>query len=144
VSVSYASSGGRVLSGNVAFSTGEFFDGDRSSVSGTLTLRPNEHLLLEGSAQRNRIELAGTPIDADLFRGRMQFGYNTRTFLSSFVQYNRVAKELLTNVRFNLIHAPLSDIFLVFSERRRTHPTAGEAAIVDWGLTLKVTRLIQF
>ncbi|MDX1493044.1 MAG: DUF5916 domain-containing protein, partial [Longimicrobiales bacterium] len=105
VSLSYSSSGARVVAGDVSFSFGEFFDGDRSSVTGTLTLRPNEHLLLEGSAQRNRIELSGTPIDADLFRGRMQFGYNTRTFLSAFVQYNRVERELLTNVRFNLIHA---------------------------------------
>lgn len=144
VSVSYASSGGRLLSGNVRFSTGEFFDGDRSSVSGTVTIRPNEHLLLEGSAERNRIELAGTPIDADLFRARMQFGYNTRTFLSSFVQYNRVERELLTNVRFNLIHAPLSDIFLVFSERRRTAAAAGGTAVIDRGFTFKVTRLVQF
>ena len=144
VSVSYASSGGRLLSGNVRFSTGEFFDGDRSSVSGTVTVRANEHLLLEGSAERNRIELGGTPIDADLFRARMQFGYNTRTFLSSFVQYNRVERELLTNVRFNLIHAPLSDIFLVFSERRRTGVTAGDVALIDRGITLKATRLVQF
>ena len=144
LSASYASNGGRVLSGNVSVSTGRFFDGDRSSVSGSLVLRPNEHLLLEGSAQRNRIELGGTPIDADLFRGRMQFGYDTRTFLSAFVQYNRVARELLTNVRFNLIHAPLSDIFLVLSERRRTDPAVGEARVIDRGLTLKVTRLVQF
>jgi hypothetical protein len=74
----------------------------------------------------------------------MQFGYNTRTFLSSFVQYNRVERELLTNVRFNLIHAPLSDIFLVFSERRRTGITAGDVALIDRGITLKVTRLFQF
>jgi hypothetical protein len=143
-SVSYTSSGGRVLSGSVSFSTGEFFDGERSSVSGTLTIRPNEHLLLEGGAQRNRIELAGTPVDADLFQGRVHLGFNTRTFLSSSVQYNRVEKELLTNVRFNLIHAPLSDIFVVFSERRRTLLTVGEAAVIDRGLTLKVTRLVQF
>ena len=113
-------------------------------MSATLSIRPNEHLLLEGSAQRNRIELDGTPIDADLFRGRMQFGYDTRTFLSAFVQYNRVAGELLTNVRFNLIHAPLSDIFLVFSERRRTAATGGQPFVIDRGLTLKVTRLVQF
>lgn len=144
LSVSYGSSGGRVLAGNLAFSTGDFFDGDRSSVSGTLTLRPNEHLLLEGSVERNRIELGGTSIDADLFRGRMQFGYDTRTFLSSFVQYNRAAGELLTNVRFNLIHAPLSDIFVVFSERRRTRVMGSEATVIDRGLTLKVTRLVQF
>ena len=144
MSVSYNANGGRVLSGNVSYSTGQFFDGDRSSISGTVSIRPNEHLLVEGSAQRNRIELAGAPIDADLFRGRVQFGFDTRTFLSAFVQYNRVASELLTNVRFNLIHAPLSDIFLVFSERRRTAPTAGQASVIDRGLTLKVTRLVQF
>lgn len=144
MSVSYNANGGRVLSGNVSYSTGQFFDGDRSSISGTVSIRPNEHLLVEGSAQRNRIELAGAPIDADLFRGRVQFGYDTRTFLSAFVQYNRVASELLTNVRFNLIHAPLSDIFLVFSERRRTAPTPDQASVIDRGLTLKVTRLVQF
>ena len=144
MSVSYSANGGRVLSGNVSYSSGQFFDGDRSSMSATLSIRPNEHLLLEGSAQRNRIELDGTPIDADLFRGRMQFGYDTRTFLSAFVQYNRVAGELLTNVRFNLIHAPLSDIFFVFSERRRTAATDGQPFVIDRGLTLKVTRLVQF
>jgi len=143
-SMSYNANGGRVISGNVSLSTGRFFDGNRSSILGTLSVRPNEHLLLEGSAQRNRIELGGTPIDADVFRGRMQLGFNTRAFLSAFVQYNRVAGELLTNVRFNLIHAPLSDVFVVFSERRRTEGTPGQAVVVDSGFTLKVTRLLQF
>lgn len=144
MSVSYNANGGRVLSGSASYSAGQFFDGDRASVSGTLSFRPNEHLLVEGTLQRNRIELGGTPIEADLFRGRAQFGYNTRTFLSAFVQYNRVAQELLTNVRFNLIHAPLSDIFVVFSERRRTGVTTGQPSVIDRGLTVKVTRLVQF
>ncbi len=144
MSTSYSANGGRVVSGNVSFSTGRFFDGDRSSLSGTVTVRPNEHILLEGTAQRNRIELGGNPIDADLFSGRMQLGFSTRAFLSSFVQYNRVAGEMLTNVRFNLIHAPLSDVFVVFSERRRMQPGPKEVAVIDRGFTLKVTRLLQY
>jgi hypothetical protein len=144
MSTSYSANGGRVVSGNVSFSTGRFFDGDRSSLSGTVSVRPNEHILLEGSAQRNRIELGGNLIDADLFSGRMQLGFSTRAFLSSFVQYNRVAGEMLTNVRFNLIHAPLSDVFVVFSERRRMQPGPREVAVIDRGFTLKVTRLLQF
>jgi len=144
MSMSYNANGGRVVSGNISFSTGRFFDGDRSSVSGTVSVRPNEHILLEGTAQRNRIELGGNPIDADLFSGRMQLGFSTRAFLSSFVQYNRVAGEMLTNVRFNLIHAPLSDVFMVFSERRRMRPGPKEVAVIDRGFTLKVTRLLQF
>jgi len=143
-SVSYLANGGRRVSGMVAASIGDFFDGERASVSGTLTLRPNEHLLLEGSVQRNRITLAGLDVDADLFRGRAFFGYDTRTFLSAFVQYNRAVRELVTNVRFNLIHAPLSDVFLVFSERRQTDPAAGLAPVLDRGFTIKVTRLVQF
>jgi len=144
MSTSYSANGGRVVSGNVSFSIGRFFDGDRSSLSGTVTLRPNEHILLEGTAQRNRVELGGNPIDADLFSGRMQLGFSTRAFLSSFVQYNRVAGEMLTNVRFNLIHAPLSDVFVVFSERRRMQPGPKEVAVIDRGFTLKVTRLLQY
>ena len=72
------------------------------------------------------------------------YGFNTRTFVSSFVQYNRVAGELITNVRFNLIHAPLSDVFVVLSERRQTNPADGDWAVLDRGITIKVTRLVQF
>lgn len=142
--LSYTANGGRRVAGTVSTSVGEFFDGDRRSFSGTLALRPDEHWLVEGKAQRNRLTLAGQRVDADLIQLRVQYGYNTRTFLSSFVQYNRVAHELVTNIRFNLIHAPLSDVFLVYAERRQTEPAPGLRPVLDRGLTLKVTRLVQF
>ena len=44
-------------------------------------------------------------------------------------------------VRFNLIHAPLSGVFLVFSERR---DTAAAAAVLERTVTLKVTKLFAF
>ncbi|MCP5116428.1 MAG: hypothetical protein GY953_36825, partial [bacterium] len=66
----YTANGGRKVSGSVSVSAGDFFDGDRKSVSGTLSLRPNEHWHVEGTFQRNRLTLAGQPLDADLIRGR--------------------------------------------------------------------------
>ena len=139
---SYRSNLGRRLGGRLSVTRGGFFDGDRTSVTGGLTLRPNAHFFLEGTAQRNRLTLGGNSFDANLFGGRFRYAYDTRTFLSAFVQYNETTDEVQTNVRFNLIHAPLSDVFLVYSERRDRSPEPGRTTLTDRALTLKVTKLL--
>jgi len=141
---SYQSNLGRKLGGRVAVTRGDFFDGDRTSVTGSVTLRPNAHFFLQGTAQRNRLTLGGSSFDANLFGGRFRYAYNTRTFLSAFVQYNETTDEVQTNLRFNLIHAPLSDVFLVYSERRDRTPEPGRTALTDRAVTLKVTKLLAF
>ncbi len=141
---SYRSNLGRKLGGTLAVTRGGFFDGERSSVTGGVTLRPSAHLFVEGSAQRNRLTLAGRTFDANLFAGRLRYAHDTRTFLSAFVQYNEAVDQLQTNVRFNLIHAPLSDVFVVYSELRNRSPEPGQANVLDRAVTLKVTKLIAF
>ena len=37
-------------------------------------------------------------------------------FLDSLLQYNSDTRQFLANVRFNLIHRPLSDLFVVYNE----------------------------
>ncbi len=56
------------------------------------------------------------------------------------MQYNRATEQLVTNVRLNIIHAPLSDVFLVFSERR----DVGAGDVLERAVTLKVTKLFAF
>jgi len=143
-SLSYQSDGGRPISGTLSVTHGDFYDGDRTSVGSTLTLRPNFHWFIEGTVQRNRLTLGGEEIDANLYGGRVRYGHDTRTFANAFVQYNGTTDELLTNLRLNVIHAPLSDVFVVYSERRNRSPGLGEAELVDRVLTLKVTRLFAF
>jgi len=58
-------------------------------------------------------------------------------FLNAFVQYNGEADTWLSNVRFNLIHRPLSDIYVVWNETRGPGST-GRA------LMLKYTHLLAF
>ena len=60
-----------------------------------------------------------------------------------FVQYNQQTEELITNVRFNLIHAPLSDLFVVYTERRSLADAVTEP-VLERGITLKVTKLFAF
>ena len=129
----------------VSITRGGFFDGERTSVGGSVTLRPSARLFVEGTAQRNRLTLAGRTFDADLFGGRVRIARDTRTFLSAFVQYNESDDELQTNIRFNLIHAPLSDLFLVYSERQEPElRESGEAGLIDRAITVKFTKLLAF
>jgi hypothetical protein len=41
-------------------------------------------------------------------------------FVNALVQYNTDAQQWSSNVRFNIIHHPLSDFFLVYNERHDT------------------------
>lgn len=143
-SVTYRSDGGRAVSGSLSLIRGDFYDGDRTSVGGALTVRPSFRWFIEGTFQRNRLNLGGQRVDADLYGGRLRYGRNTRTFINAFVQYNAAADEVVSNLRLNVIHAPLSDLFLVFSERRDRSPEPGRSGVIDRLLTLKVTRLFAF
>ena len=77
---------------------------------------------------------------ADVFGGRIRYAYSTKVFASAFVQYNAASDELVTNIRFNFIHAPLSDVFLVFTERRDLE----NSVLLDRVLTAKVTKIFAF
>ena len=57
---------------------------------------------------------------------------------NAFVQYNGEADSWLSNVRFNLIHRPLSDIYVVWNETRLPGSSPQRA------LLMKYTHLIAF
>lgn len=142
-SATYRVSGSHMVSGSFSVSHGDFFDGTRTAVGVSARIRPNVHWSLDLRAQRNDLELGGEDLAADLYSVRIRWAGNVRTFLMGFVQYNEATDELITNVRFNLIHAPLSDIFVVFTERRSLADEIAEP-VRERGLTLKVTRLMAF
>jgi len=139
-SVEYQSSAGRALSGRVRVAAGGYFDGSRQTVEGTALWRPTPHFALDLTAQHNVLETGGREFTADVFGGRMQVAGSTRLFGSAYVQYNEATDELISNIRFNFIHAPLSDVFLVYRERR----DVDGGAILDRRLTAKVTRVFAF
>jgi hypothetical protein len=144
--VSYMSSGERGLSGTVGYSRGGFYDGERESYGGNLQFRPSHHLAFDIGMQHNELlNLAGNDFTADLYSGRFRYALNTKLFLMGFVQYNESTEDVVTYLRLNILHAPLSDIFLVFSERRNVANGVFDGAqVLDRMVTAKVTRLIAF
>jgi hypothetical protein len=139
-SARYGSSSGRPFSASASITSGGFFNGDRTTLELSGLWRVNEHLALDVFGQTNQVDLPETSFTADVYGGRASYALSTRFFLSTFVQYNAAAEELVNNVRLNFIHAPLSDLFLVYTERRDT----AASRVQDRLLSLKVTRLFGF
>ena len=67
-------------------------------------------------------------------------GFSATHVLSSFVQYNAATNQFTSNTRFNCIHHPLSDLFVVYNERRDTT----SQALIDRALIVKFTNLFDF
>jgi Domain of unknown function (DUF5916)/Carbohydrate family 9 binding domain-like len=139
-SVSARSSAGRALSGSTRVSHGGFFNGDRTSVSLSARWRVDYHLAFDGSVERNAIDLPDGDFSADVYAGRATYAASTRFFTSAYIQYNALTDVVVTNLRINYIHASLSDLFLVYTERRdRTGLRPPDRL-----LSLKVTKALAF
>lgn len=140
---SYTVAGAHRISGVFGVSGGDFYDGSRLSLSAATTLRLNEHYSMDLVVQRNDLNLGGKDFTADIYSAQARWARNVRTFLMGFVQYNKATNEVISNARFDLIHAPLSDLFVVFTERRSlAHGVANP--VLERGITLKVTNLLAF
>jgi hypothetical protein len=144
--ISYQSNAARSLSGQVRVGGGGYFQGDRRSFGGSLVWRPSAHLGFDLGADHNVIDLEDDPFTVDVYSARIDYSYSTKLLSGAWVQYNDATGELVTNVRVNFIHAPLSDLFLVYSERRDLTPEASGVSdvLLDRRITVKGTKLFAF
>ena len=97
---------------------GTFWNGDRRRARGGFRWRLNARLALTAEYDRNHITLPNGGFSEGLAAIRVDSSFSTRMFLNAFVQYNGRDDVWLTNVRFNFIHRPLSDIYVVWNEAR--------------------------
>ena len=136
----YGTGAARALSGSASVTGGGFYDGSRRAATASLAWRPRYDLLVEGGVQRNVVERAGGDFTADLASLRLRYALSTTLAGSAFVQYNTQTRAFVTNARVNLRYRPLSDVFLVYTERRDTQTgTRNERSVA-----LKVTRMAAF
>jgi hypothetical protein len=121
-------------------SSGGYYDGRRQLWQVGATARVNVHLNGSLSLTRDRVDLPAGSATTYLIAARVNGGFSTRAFLNGLVQYNSSTRRWDTNVRFNLIHHPLSDLFVVIGEQREGLTAATPRRTV----TLKFTQLFSF
>ena len=125
---------------NNRYSIGEFYDGYRRSYTFGPSVRLNEHFNASLNLQINDISLSTGQFTSKLLTTRVNYNFNTTMFVNALVQYNSDNRQWTSNLRFNLIHRPLSDFFLVYNEGRdeRTGQMLSRAVIA------KMTYLVAF
>ncbi|MFC1640396.1 hypothetical protein ACFL3B_06505 [Gemmatimonadota bacterium] len=121
-------------------SGGDYWSGSLASVSGSALWRASHKLNFSVNANHNNVSLPNGDFATDVIGGRIRYFHNTRLFAGAYVQYNSATDHLVTNVRVNWMHAPLSDLFLVYTERRDVRNNL----ILDRVVTAKVTKFLAF
>jgi hypothetical protein len=125
---------------NVRVGTGDFYDGHRRNFTLGGTMRLNEHLNMSLQDQVNDIELTSGAYVTHLITGRVNYYFSTKVFVNALVQYNTDAQQWSSNVRLDIIHRPLSDIYLVYNERHDSR----SGALLSRAVIAKMTYLMAF
>jgi hypothetical protein len=76
-----------------------------------------------------------------LWTARTNYSFNRSMFIDALIQYDPASDKFNSNVRFNLIHRPLSDIYLVWNEQQ---VWTGEGIPAGRSITLKATYMVAF
>ncbi len=133
----------RVMSFNYRFTVGELWSGTQKGFTGGFTFRPSYRFNTSLNVSHTDAELdqPDASFKKTFWTSRTNYSFNEDMFIDALVQYDPATKLLNSNVRFNLIHAPLSDLFIVWNEQRFE---TGEGIRPGRSLTVKFTKMFAF
>jgi len=102
--------------------SGQFFNGNRKGIDGSITYRFQPFGNITLNAAYNNVNLPEPYASADLLLvgPRLDLTFTKSLFLTTVVQYNNQLDNLNTNVRFQWRYAPVSDLFIVYSDNYDT------------------------
>jgi len=116
---------------------GGYYNGTRLTLNGELYYRIQPYGSLAIVTTYNKIELP-TPYNSAefiLIGPRLDLTFTDKLFFTSFVQYNNQIDNINLNLRFQWRFAPVSDLFIVYTE----NSFPGDYRIKNRGLVLKLS-----
>ena len=119
--VSYTFGQQRRVSGTATLESGEFYDGDKTTLTisqGRLNLSPQ--LSIEPTYAGNWVTLPDSRSTTHLAGTRVTYTVTPTMFASALVQYNTGVNAVSANVRLRWEYRPGSELFVVFNEQRDT------------------------
>jgi hypothetical protein len=138
--IQYRHSGAKRFGTSMRYGVGPFYGGYRRYYAVGPEFRPSEKLNLSVTMQINDISLPTISYVSNLATARLNYNFNTKTFVNALLQYNTDSHQLSSNIRFNVIHRPLSDFFFVYNEHRDEFT----GLLQDRSLIAKVTYMVAF
>jgi RluA family pseudouridine synthase len=132
----------KALSGSIRYTFGGFWSGSQRNVQASVLYRPTFRMVFDLGLQVTDIslDLPKAEFTTTLVNLRTGYSFSTNMFLDTLVQYRNDVKQFSANVRFNLIHRPLSDFFIVYNESQFTDISQPAGR----GLVVKYTQMFAF
>ena len=116
---------------------GSYYNGTRWYVSGSVGYRFQPYGSIGVSVNYNDINLPVPYNSANLvlISPKLDITFTDKIFLTTFIQYNDQVDNLNTNIRFQWRFAPVSDLFIVYTENSYT----GDFSTKNRGLVVKLS-----
>jgi len=116
--LTFGGNGAARFTPSIRYSIGRFYGGYRRSYAAGPSMHINERLSASLNLQVNDVSLPTVSYVSTLATTRINYNFNTKMFLNALLQYTTDTHQLSSNIRFNVIHRPLSDFFFVYNEHR--------------------------
>jgi len=146
--IRFTSDESRALSATVTAITGGLWNGTQRTLNGSLSLKPSYRFRSSVGLQRTTAKLPDGDFVRAIWTGRANYSFTTNMFVDALMQYDAERNRLNLNLRFNLIHHPLSNLYLVWNEQRFTtdyplgYPTG--APVPGRSVIVKLTQMLAF
>jgi hypothetical protein len=141
--LTYNSSPGRRLYHRFTFAPNQFYGGTRTQTTAAVGARATSRLAAELQYVRNDVEMPWGDFLINLTTLRVDYTFSPKMTIRSLTQYNSSTHEVSNNVRYNLIHRPGSDLYIVYNELRQTGLPSDVFAQRDRQLIVKINYLLQ-
>lgn len=137
VNMRYESNRAKILAFFGETGIGRFFNGDRFSFEGEVTLRLQPKLRFSLNLNYDKITLPNPYPSADLWliSPRMNITFSKSVFWSTLVQYSNQRDNLGINSRLQWRFAPLSDLFIVYNDNYFTNQFSPKYRSINLKLT---------
>lgn len=132
----------RALSATYTFITGGLWSGRQRTQQVLVSARPTSQFVAAVGVSHTAATLTApdASFEALLWTTRANYSFTTNMFFDALAQYDPRQHQLNANLRFNVIHHPLSDLFVVLNEQKITAP---DAPATGFGVILKWTQMLS-
>ncbi|MFC2135832.1 DUF5916 domain-containing protein [Bacteroidota bacterium] len=129
------------VSGKANINVGNFYDGKILGFGFGSNLKLGYKLTLNLDYNHNKVKLPAGNFETNLLSARFLYTFSPAMYVKAFIQWNSDRDVILSNVLFNFIHTPGSDLYIVYNEEIET--AGRKPASKNRMLLLKLTYLFS-
>jgi hypothetical protein len=131
----------RPVWGSLEYRSGDFYDGKRDRIAGSIGWRPSTHFQVQLSYTINDVSLSGGDFDTQLAQLRTDVIFSATMSWSTLIQYDNLSENMGINTRFHWIPEAGREAFIVLNHNLQDVDLDNrfESSLADLAIKLNYT-----